>query len=246
MSYAENTVGWFLNTLKEPLRTRAMKEAIKYGFLAEPCNSMVNALWCIARATPGLDDRSRFWIGASDFYEGLGRNDLGDIAKEGWDMAKDCAPDAPESPAPGKDQRIFINGLDFDVPRPKIEGGDYLVAQNQPLVVTPAVVGYTPPKHIETIEERHDREIRELQARGRSLHGQSHVEAKVANIEIEINQLRKSKEALEARVSEQQEQIQRLVGKVNELIEICDIHTHDWMNNFNQRNTNDFEKIERL
>jgi len=87
--YKENTVGWQLSQLKEPLKSRALelvKEDETDEFLA---SSLTEAIDAIIDAHPWMDD-STFWRGVNDFFYGESQLDSED--ENGWDMAKQCSP----------------------------------------------------------------------------------------------------------------------------------------------------------
>lgn len=172
--YKGNTVGWWLFQLKEPLRTRAI--AILNGDEAYMhCNGITMACESILEAFTEESDMWLFWKGVVTCYGG-GFQRGHPSFDEGFDMAKQCAPDPVEVPAPkpwvGKWPMDLSRGMDTDgdTPRPEV---NYVAAPSVHIgwdpTQYPAVVGYDPPKEVETIEGRHDREIRELQAQVKML-----------------------------------------------------------------------------
>jgi len=102
--YKENTVGWFLDTLKEPLRSRA----IDNGNLSlnEHCLSILEAIEYIHEMGQYPDEDADFWKGVLQAAKlGFARPEFSHamLNVEGWkgfDMAKECAPDPVEEPAP--------------------------------------------------------------------------------------------------------------------------------------------------
>lgn len=103
MEYKENTVGWWLSQLKEPLRSRA----IEMHGLDFPAVSLLHAVmrrmaW--AEITPAFDDgfgTPAFWGGVRDFLAGAlpAATDNNDYI-DGRMMAEKCAPD-PDFPFTG-------------------------------------------------------------------------------------------------------------------------------------------------
>lgn len=96
--YKENTVGWWLDRLKEPLRSRALE----YPVLGNGAMSMASAVehlivW-LRMTTEEFDkklDAMAFWTGVKDYYHGGKKRQTHNPSyKDGWDMAKECAPDA--------------------------------------------------------------------------------------------------------------------------------------------------------
>lgn len=167
--YQKDTVGWHLNRLKEPLKSRALK-----GFAANPVHGsdemvftgVKGVLWRFIHST--TDEGAAFWEGAAGFFDGATPDGPTDTYYlYGWDMAKECAPDPETEKAgspPGKSVGSKFPLLPSEVfPAPKkippISGG--VIDPQGPM-----------KKHIRTIEKRHDDEIKDLQARVSTLEGQ--------------------------------------------------------------------------
>lgn len=93
--YKENTVGWHLDRLKEPLRTDALASMKEFNpdQLSLPCAGYANALSRVK-----LFDPDPLWVGAFWFFNSALQS-MGGLSEEeqrGWDMAKECAPDPIE------------------------------------------------------------------------------------------------------------------------------------------------------
>ena len=150
--YKENTVGWHLSRLKEPLRSRALANTLEEKALVGPIAGMWEA---IHLAFPWSDtpEDQYFWAGVHNFFQGQGRkpNRRAGVV-DGYDMAKECAPD-PEEVNPPLD--LVSTGLGV------MDTGSHPRLTYEPMEV---VEGYTPPRPVETIEGRHDREIKQLEA----------------------------------------------------------------------------------
>ena len=104
--YKENTVGWQLSQLKEPLKSRALelvKEDETDEFLA---SSLTEAIDAIIDAHPWMDD-STFWRGVNDFFYGESQLDSED--ENGWEMAKECAPDNWLKPKDGGEDKAIVD-----------------------------------------------------------------------------------------------------------------------------------------
>jgi len=89
--YKENTVGWQLNRLKEPLRSRALEEG--KDVIMKPNWSMKTAIGeiCLVHMQPP------FWEGAYYFFECNGSDTTSEWVaefQEGYNMARECAPDS--------------------------------------------------------------------------------------------------------------------------------------------------------
>lgn len=93
--YKEDTVGWFLNRLKEPLRSDALASMKEFNpdQLSLTCAGYANAL---SRVT--LFDPDPLWVGAFWYFNGAteGMGGFSEQEQRGWDMAKECAPE-PET-----------------------------------------------------------------------------------------------------------------------------------------------------
>lgn len=94
--YKENTIGWWLSQLKEPLRSRALDlfgGDMGSEILSEyVCYSMAQVM---AFNSGYCDNNSAFWEGAQEFFEGLNSDPWANSPnyREGWDMARECAPE---------------------------------------------------------------------------------------------------------------------------------------------------------
>ena len=164
--YKENTVGWQLSQLKEPLKSRALelvKEDETDEFLA---SSLTEAIDAIIDAHPWMDD-STFWRGVNDFFYGESQLDSED--ENGWEMAKECAPDNWLKPKDGGEDKAIV-----DSPAPEIPVTGAMIEDFSKRVKWPitreieaperAVVGYEEPKPIDTIEKKHELRIKNLEA----------------------------------------------------------------------------------
>ncbi len=171
--YKENTVGWQLSQLKEPLKSRALelvKEDETDEFLA---SSLTEAIDAIIDAHPWMDD-STFWRGVNDFFYGESQLDSED--ENGWEMAKECAPDNWLKPKDGGEDKAIV-----DSPAPEIPVTGAMIEDFSKRVKWPitreieaperAVVGYEEPKPIDTIEKKHELRIKNLEARVMQLEG---------------------------------------------------------------------------
>ena len=196
--YNKNTVGWWLSQLKEPLRSRAL--------------AADTGVWCLDEVEkPSLADALEFlsdfeetgeffWYGAQ---EALGDDQIemdDDSFREGYRMAKECAPGGeekqPDPPAPKAEIFRFDAheaNVSFDTnwvlgnPQIGLRGpnGDIVwskKAEEVPFLFPNARIAYSEPKHdpIETIDGRHDREIKESQKRIEAL------EARVKELEGDV------------------------------------------------------------
>ena len=163
--YKENTVGWQLSQLKEPLKSRALelvKEDETDEFLA---SSLTEAIDAIIDAHPWMDD-STFWRGVNDFFYGESQLDSED--ENGWEMAKECAPDNWLKPKDGGEDKAIV-----DSPAPEIPVTGAMIEDFSKRVKWPitreieaperAVVGYEIPKPIDTIEKKHELRIKNLE-----------------------------------------------------------------------------------
>ena len=106
--YKENTVGWWLSQLKEPLKSRALKELAKYQWVGDYLvESMRDAVYSIyefvesSNRQSGYWEHPMFWRGVHAFYSGIDVSENPENAtlskmpwswEDGWEMAKECAP----------------------------------------------------------------------------------------------------------------------------------------------------------
>lgn len=123
--YSKDTVGWHLNRLKEPLRSRAIE--IGKASLQEHCLSLKEAVDYIYEMGDYPDEDSSFWTGVQKQIMGMqavyGNLFLADAGWEGYNMAKDCAPDPAEISAPAEDRFMHIESHGFIIPLSK-HGGE--------------------------------------------------------------------------------------------------------------------------
>ena len=117
--YKENTVGWQLSQLKEPLKSRALEDCDPHllkEFGYDSIFKALRAVWLSTRVRKG------FWIGAMMYWisvckehqflveeEECKRDRCDDKAKEGWDMAKECAPDNWLKPKDGGEDKAIVD-----------------------------------------------------------------------------------------------------------------------------------------
>lgn len=123
---------------------------------------------------------AEFWYGVCDLFRGdTCLPKASSLRKRGYNMAKECATDPIEADSPpavapspdgktGEEQQIGL--LDIAIRNTTESFFAGMVAkptqeQIEALRDEPIVHGYEPPKVVETIEGRHDREIKELQDR---------------------------------------------------------------------------------
>ena len=222
--YKENTVGWWLSQLKEPLKSRTL--GAMRGFSHDlPCSSLVESTWKVAGLKEGDIDWMRFYIGVSDFYDGLDGKNLGEVGMVGWRMAKECAPDNWLKPKDGGEDKAII---DSHAPELIVTGAmieDFGKRVNYPPtreIEAPerAVVGYEEPKPIDTIEKKHELRIKNLEAYNKYQAERNQqimdINPHVDFCDSEGNLIRPSRmTALEARVM----QLEGVVGKLEQQIE---------------------------
>lgn len=110
--YKEGTVGWWLNRLKEPLRSRAtaLLNALGEEIGSLPASHMLHAIRELSPLYANSPDKL-FFHGVRAFFTNIPRGDAkNDKWYEGWDMAKECAPKpsivgkeiGAEGPPPGR------------------------------------------------------------------------------------------------------------------------------------------------
>jgi len=185
--YKENTVGWWLSQLKEPLKSRALEDCDPHllkEFGYDSIFKALRAVWLSTRVRKG------FWIGAMMYWisvckehqflveeEECKRDRCDDKAKEGWDMAKECAPNNWQKPKDGGEGKAII---DSHAPELIVTGAmieDFGKRVNYPPtreIEAPerAVVGYEEPKPIDTIEKKHELRIKNLEAQVKDMAGE--------------------------------------------------------------------------
>lgn len=93
--YKENTVGYWLSQLKEPLKSRAL--GMGHASLGEYSPSLKEAVEHIYELGEYGERDEPFWTGVQKAFSGMqpvyGNLFLGDKGWEGYNMAKECAPD---------------------------------------------------------------------------------------------------------------------------------------------------------
>ena len=92
IQYEENTIGWWLSQLNDPLKSKAFElwDAEWYDG-SRPITSMKTAIW--AAFNWATTDDPKFWCGVHNFFEGQGRRaNNREGVREGCDMAKQCSP----------------------------------------------------------------------------------------------------------------------------------------------------------
>jgi len=153
--------------LKEPLRGE-MFGRLRRGETTHNCDTLSNALF-YATSPSSFDSHYRlsYLLGIVMFYDGDARQEL-DHRADGWDMAKECAPDNWLKPKDGGEDKAIV-----DSPAPKDSWqesqnmGIHSAIRNHPKLggkqPEPAVVGYEEPKPIDTIEKKHELRIKNLE-----------------------------------------------------------------------------------
>ena len=208
--------------MKEPLKSRALelvKEDETDEFLA---SSLTEAIDAIIDAHPWMDD-STFWRGVNDFFYGESQLDSED--ENGWEMAKECAPDNWLKPKDGGEDKAIV-----DSPAPEIPVTGAMIEDFSKRVKWPitreieaperAVVGYEEPKPIDTIEKKHELRIKNLEAYNKYQAERNQqimdLNPHVDFCDSEGNLVRPSRmTALEARVKELEDQLFKLLGSKN-------------------------------
>lgn len=114
--YKENTVGWQLFQLKEPLKSRAL--AMGHASLGEYSPSLKEAVEHIYELGEYGERDEPFWTGVQKAFSRMqpvyGNLFLGDKGWEGYNMARECAPDNWLKPKDGGEDKAII-----DSPAPK-------------------------------------------------------------------------------------------------------------------------------
>jgi len=169
--YKENTVGWWLSQLKEPLRSQSFEDCDKQflnDLIDEIHDGMYQALQCVWLSTRV---NKGFWRGTMIYWLSIIKRDIlfapdwkdcrrdncDDSAQEGWDMAKECAPDNWLKPKDGGEDKAIV-----DSPAPELIVTGAMIEDFGKMVNYPptreieaperAVVGYEEPKPIDTIK----------------------------------------------------------------------------------------------
>ena len=141
--YKENTVGYWLSQLKEPLKSRIVDTE---EHSSKPCESLEGAissyLNCLIENSMGWV----FWKGVYVYFFGGFHIDSQNF-KDGFNLAHECDP--------WREDKAIV-----DFPRGGIEAPER------------AVVGYEEPKPIDTIEKKHELRIKNLEARVKQLEDQ--------------------------------------------------------------------------
>jgi len=114
--YKENTVGWWLSQLKEPLRSKAIN--MGHASLGEYSPSLKEAVEHVYELGEYGEVDEPFWIGVQKAFSRMqpvyGNLFLGDKGWEGYNMARDCAPDNWLKPKDGGEDKAIV-----DSPAPK-------------------------------------------------------------------------------------------------------------------------------
>ena len=224
IQYEENTIGWWLSQLKEPLRGE-MFGRLRRGETTHNCDTLSNALF-YATSPSSFDSHYRlsYLLGIVMFYDGDARQEL-DHRANGWDMAKECAPDNWLKPKDGGEDKAIV-----DSPAPEIPVTGAMIEDFSKRVKWPitreieaperAVVGYEEPKPIDTIEKKHELRIKNLEAYNKYQAERNQqimdLNPHVDFCDSEGNLVRPSRmTALEARVKELEDQLFKLLGSKN-------------------------------
>jgi len=145
--YKENTVGWWLSQLKEPLRSQSFEDCDKQflnDLIDEIHDGMYQALQCVWLSTRV---NKGFWRGTMIYWLSIIKRDIpfapdwkdcrrdncDDSAQEGWDMAKECAPDNWLKPKDGGEDKAII-----DSPKKTTKLFFYGGKIKEPLVIYPS------------------------------------------------------------------------------------------------------------
>jgi len=181
--YKENTVGWWLSQLKEPLRSSVLRMVSKYKNDAQlDCFSMVEATkWLYELMLNNASGYATFCNGIYGFFLGNVFRGLGYELqlRNGWELAKQCAHDAADFPPPtelGENEDLTItfpaavdNRTDKRLSMMSVEE---LLALPRKEIPEPAVIGYELPKPIDTIEKKHELRIKNLEAQVKDMAGE--------------------------------------------------------------------------
>jgi len=109
--YKENTVGWWLSQLKEPLRSKVAKEFSKFhnSAVSESTASPSMALAISSFGWSQTEDLDNFWIGVKDFFLDYRKRDNSQEYISGYNMAKECAPDNWLKPKDGGEDKAVVD-----------------------------------------------------------------------------------------------------------------------------------------
>jgi len=209
--YKENTVGWHLNRLNEPLRSRALESARKIEFGPGLEDGLLYCEYGLDQSIRRLVDfnsKSVFWQGVWCFFNGE-KPYFDDEYCEGYNMARECAPDPEHGGRYTQSQldeaqafadsearndeafaRLFPAPVEEE-PRPTfLDCGCEACAETSEA---------WEKINNETIEGRHDREIKELQYR----------------LEMVLRMVGNVSEKYEARVTQLEDQLFKYFGSKN-------------------------------
>ena len=244
IQYEENTIGWWLSQLKEPLKSRALGIVV---YPPKPCDNLDDAIMDILEDLPIDSSPWIFWRGVYVYYFG-GFHISGTNFKDGYDLAYECDPwrggkeivDSPASEIPVTEDSGSLADFHF----PKIvksdalppnhfvgigDDGNPFIGKLSTSIIPPtweieaperAVVGYEEPKPIDTIEKKHELRIKNLEAYNKYQAERNQqimdLNPHVDFCDSEGNLVRPSRmTALEARVKELEDQLFKLLGSKN-------------------------------
>lgn len=137
--YKENTVGWQLFQLKEPLKSRAL--AMGHASLGEYSPSLKEAVEHIYELGEYGERDEPFWTGVQKAFSRMqpvyGNLFLGDKGWEGYNMARECAPDNWLKPKDGGEDKAIVD------PQKKTTelffyGGKIINPFKEPLTISPS------------------------------------------------------------------------------------------------------------
>ncbi len=235
--YKENTVGWWLSQLKEPLKSRALGIVMD---TSHPCDNLDDALTSVLNCLIEGSIMWTYWQGVYVYYFG-GFHISGTNFKDGYDLAYECDPwrgskEIIDSPAPevwGEKIPIgkfggFFKGVEADVKILISPEEGYVDAPN---LTSEEVLNLT-TKPIEigrksSMQDWYDQlpPAREIEAPERAVVGyeepkpidtiEKKHELKIQNLELAKYHQGKEIENLQARV----EQLEGVVGKLEQQIE---------------------------
>lgn len=118
--YKENTVGWWLSQLKEPLRSSALDgvEAMRSkDYAVNTIEDAINSgiLW--AHTKHGID----YWAGVYDYFIGVNRLLPGNSYNDGYNTAEECAPDNWLKPKDGGEDEAIVDSPEKPM---RLNGGE--------------------------------------------------------------------------------------------------------------------------
>jgi hypothetical protein len=173
--YKENTVGWWLSQLREPLKSRALGVYSKPEWLDRSVANICDATNMLSWTRKG---DTAFWDGVDAFFrQDVTRDHLYPSRWKGWDMAKECAPDNWLKPKDGGEDKAIVDSPAHEIPVTGAMIEEFGKRVKWPItreIEAPerAVVGYEIPKPIDTIEKKHELRIKNLEARVKQLEDQ--------------------------------------------------------------------------